>query len=73
VAGAADNTWSNVVAARIYVLGRTTDASPGYLDSTKRFFMGPAGFTAVAGDAYKRVQLASLVRLNNPAGLRERP
>jgi len=73
VAGAPDNVWSNVVAARIYVLGRSTDAAPGYVDASKRFFMGPAGYTAAAGDGFKRVQLAAMVRLNNTAGMRERP
>jgi type IV pilus assembly protein PilW len=73
VAGAPDNNWWNVVAVRIYVLGRSTDATPGYVDTTKRFFMGPAGYTTAAGDGYKRVQIAAMVRLNNPAGLRERP
>ena len=73
VAGAADNNWWNVVAVRMYVLGRSTDVTPGYVDSAKRFYMGPAGYTNVANDGFKRVQLAALVRLNNPAGLRERP
>lgn len=73
VAGAADNSWANVVAARIYVLGRSTDAATGYVDATKRFYMGPAGYTTVANDGYKRVQLAAMVRLNNPAGMRETP
>lgn len=73
VPGAADDRWSNVVGARVYVLGRSTDATPGHADTTKRFFMGPAGYTEAAGDAYKRVQLSALVRLNNVAGLRETP
>jgi type IV pilus assembly protein PilW len=73
VAGAADNSWFNVVATRIYILGRSTDSSPGYTDTTKRFYMGPAGYTTVTGDAYKRVQLSAIVRLNNVAGMRETP
>jgi type IV pilus assembly protein PilW len=73
VAGAPDNNWWNVVAVRIYVLGRSSDASPGYVDTSKRFYMGPAGFTEATGDPFKRVQLSAMVRLNNVAGLRERP
>ncbi|TMG84753.1 MAG: prepilin-type N-terminal cleavage/methylation domain-containing protein [Betaproteobacteria bacterium] len=73
VAGAPDNDWSNVVAAKLYVLARTTDAEPGYVDSTKTFDLGPAGVTQPAGDAYKRLLLTSMVRLNNPAGVRETP
>jgi len=73
VAGAADNDWSNVVAAKLYVLARSTDAEPGYVDSAKTFDLGPAGITAPAGDSYKRVLLTSIVRLNNSAGARESP
>jgi type IV pilus assembly protein PilW len=73
VAGAPDNSWANVVATRVYVLGRSTEASTAYADTSKRFYMGPAGYTTVAGDAFKRVQLSAMVRLNNPAGLRETP
>jgi type IV pilus assembly protein PilW len=73
VAGAPDNEWWNVVSVRLYVLGRSTDSSPGYVDTAKRFYMGPAGYTTVSNDPYKRVQLSSMVRLHNVAGLRERP
>jgi type IV pilus assembly protein PilW len=73
VAGAPDNDWSNVVAVKLYVLARTTDSEPGYVDSVKTFDLGPAGITQPAGDAYKRLLLTSMVRLNNPAGIRETP
>ena len=73
VAGAADNDWSNVVAVKLYVLARTTEPEPGYVDSAKTFDLGPAGITQPAGDAYKRLLLTSLVRLNNSAGVRETP
>lgn len=82
VAGAPDNDWSNVVSARVYVLGRSTDISPGYKDQSKQFYMGlgsvldytdNSNYTAVANDAYKRVQLSALARLNNMAGRRETP
>ena len=73
VAGAPDNNWFNVVAVRMYVLGRSTDTSAAYVDTSKRFYMGPAGYTSVASDAFKRVQLSALVRLNNTSGMRETP
>jgi type IV pilus assembly protein PilW len=71
--GAAYGDWSNVVAARLYVLARTTTVEPGYHDDTKRFNLGPAGYTDVAHDGYKRLLLTSRVRLNNVAGARETP
>jgi type IV pilus assembly protein PilW len=73
VAGAADNDWSNVVSVKLYVLARSTDAEPGYVDSAKTFDLGPAGVTPPASDAYKRLLLTSMVRLNNSAGVRETP
>ena len=73
VPGAPDNEWANVVSVRLYVLGRSTDSSPGYLDKDKRFYMGPSGYTSTGNDPYKRVQLSSMVRVHNVAGLRERP
>jgi len=71
--GAAYGEWSNVMAARFYVLLRSTDAQPGYRDTTKSFNLGLAGYTNPANDGYKRVLMTSLVRLNNPAGQRETP
>ena len=73
VAGAADNDWSNVVSVKLYVLARTTDPEPGYVDSSKTFDLGPGGVTQPVGDAYKRLLLTSIVRLNNSAGVRETP
>ena len=73
VVGAADNDWSNVVSVKLYVLARSTDAEPGYVDSAKTFDLGPAGVTLPAGDSYKRLLLTSMVRLNNSAGVRETP
>ena len=65
--------WSNVMAARFYVLLRSTELQPGYQDTTKRFNLGLAGYTNPANDGYKRVLMTSVVRLNNPAGQRETP
>ena len=73
VVGAADNDWSNVVSVKLYVLARSTEPEPGYIDSAKTFDLGPAGVTLPAGDPYKRVLLTSIVRLNNSSGVREAP
>jgi type IV pilus assembly protein PilW len=66
-------SWANVMAVRLYVLVRATDAEPGYRDTTKQFRLGQAGYTDVAGDSYKRTLLTSLVRPMGPAGQRELP
>jgi type IV pilus assembly protein PilW len=71
--GAAFADWSNVMSVRVYALARAGDAQVGYVDATKTFNLGPAGYTAVANDGFRRVQLSSIVRLNNPAGQRETP
>ena len=65
--------WSNVMAARMYALFRSTDAQPGYVDATKRFNLGPGGVTAPANDGYRRVLLTSVAIPKNPAGRRETP
>jgi type IV pilus assembly protein PilW len=65
--------WSNVMAARIYALFRSTDAQPGYLDTTKRFNLGPAGITEPANDGYRRLLLTSVAIPKNLAGRRETP
>jgi type IV pilus assembly protein PilW len=66
-------SWANVMAVRLYLLVRATDTETGYQDTTKQFNLGRAGYTAVAGDAYKRTLLTSLVRPMGPAGQRELP
>ena len=71
--GAAYGQWENVMAVRLYALFRSTDAQPGYMDVTKRFNLGPAGFTEPAVDSYRRLELSSVAVLKNPAGRRENP
>jgi len=56
---------------RLYLLARSADPEPGYRDATKRFNLGPAGYTNPADDGHKRVLLTSLVRPMGPAGQRE--
>lgn len=72
---AADPTlaqWSNVVAARVHVVARTTRPTAGYTD-TKTYAMGLAGTTTAAGDRYKRHVFTAMTRLTNPGGRREVP
>lgn len=69
--------WTNVVTARIYVLARNIDASPGYKDE-KTYNLGrkPGGAVLTVGpfnDGYRRRVYSSLVRIANPAGRRDRP
>lgn len=71
VAGA-DNDWSNVVAARVYLLTRTTEATPGFT-SARTFNLGLAGARGPFDDAFKRRIYVMTNRLNNVAGPRETP
>lgn len=62
--------WSNVVAARVYVLARNSEISPGYSDA-KSYVMGDKTFTPAATDrGYKRHLYRTEIRLNNVAGRR---
>jgi prepilin-type N-terminal cleavage/methylation domain-containing protein len=72
---------SNVVAAKIYVLARSRDKTPGYTD-TKTYCLGEtaadgscpaANQIAAANDQYKRHVFSSSVRLINISGRRETP
>lgn len=73
VAGAADDTWANVVALRLHVLGRSLDAETGHVEARRIYDFGEAGSAYGASDAYKRTMLSALVRLPNVAGPREMP
>ena len=68
--------WGNVVAARITVLSRNTEATPGYQD-TRSYSLGLQGsspyLVPAAGDAFKRRLGTTTVRLQSVAGLRETP
>ena len=70
--GAAYGAWANVMAVKLYVLARSTDAEPGYRD-TKQFNLGPVGYTQPANDGFKRILLTTLIRPMGPAGHREMP
>ncbi|HVE50170.1 MAG TPA: PilW family protein [Casimicrobiaceae bacterium] len=73
IAGAPENDWSNVVAARVFVLARSADAEQGHLEAVRQYDFGEAGSSKGSRDAYKRTMLAALVRMPNIAGRRELP
>lgn len=66
--------WPNIVAVKINILARNTEATSGYTD-TKTYALGVAGnFTPSGADAhYKRHAYTQFVRLVNPADRREPP
>ncbi len=72
-AGAADNTWENVVAVRLHLLTRTTEPSPGFTDGGKKYDLGRAALLGPFSDQFKRRVYTTTVRLPNVAGPREVP
>jgi type IV pilus assembly protein PilW len=70
VAGSLTNNWTNVMAVRIWLMSRSTEITRGYTD-TKVYSLGPHGSRGPFNDGFKRRVYTTLVRLNNPAGLRE--
>lgn len=73
---AAGKNWANVVAVRISLVSRNTEATPGYTD-TRRYSSGLDGDTPVpsnpSNDAFKRRAYVTTVKLQSIAGLRELP
>jgi type IV pilus assembly protein PilW len=71
------HNWSNVVTAKLHVLARSPEPSPGHVD-IKSYALGhdAAGNAITVGpknDAYRRQVYTALVRIVNPAGRRDRP
>lgn len=69
--------WSNVVTAKLHVLSRALEISPGYVNS-KVYELGlnAAGEPMRAGpfnDGYRRHVYSAAVRIVNPSGRRELP
>lgn len=62
----------NVTAVRIYVLARSREPTPGYVD-TKTYTMGSAPPIGPFDDGFKRHVYTTTVRLPNVSGRRERP
>jgi type IV pilus assembly protein PilW len=64
--------WASVVSAKLFVLSRSIDVSPGHTD-TKSYVLGnkadgSANSFAAFGDGYKRRVFQEAVRLQNPSG-----
>ena len=66
--GAGPLSWDNVVAVRVHLLARSTQASPGYTDP-RTYTLG--GVEVTPGDGFRRTLLSSTVRLMNVGGRRE--
>lgn len=73
VAGARDNDWANVVAARVHLLSRTTEPSRGYNDTGRVYVLGPSATASGDTSGFKRRVYTSTVRIINVAGRRETP
>ena len=68
----ADPDLVNVTAVRIYVLARSREPTPGYVD-TKTYNLGSAPAIGPFDDGFKRHVYTTTVRLPNVSGRRERP
>jgi len=68
----ADCAAANVVSARIHVLARSLEPTPGYTDS-KTYWLGDDVQMGPFNDNFKRHVFSTTVRLVNPAGRRETP
>ncbi len=64
--------WMNVMTVRFHVLARNPEPSPGYTQS-KTYDLGLGTTPITVADGYRRHVYSSLVRVNNPAGRRDRP
>jgi type IV pilus assembly protein PilW len=67
--------WANAMTARVHLLARTTEGTPGQVDA-KTFNLGTdeAGDPIQVGpfsDGFKRHAYSATIRMNNPAGRRE--
>ena len=62
--------WSNVVAAKIFVLSRNIDTSRGWVDN-KTYTMGLSGSVGPFTDAFKRHVYSAQVNIPNRTGPRE--
>lgn len=70
-AGCTKDQLANIVAAKIYVLARNLEVTPGYTDS-KAYKLGGTDIPA-ADDGYKRHVFSTTVRLVNVSARREAP
>lgn len=72
--GAAPRVWENVVSARLHVLARNTQQTPGHKDLRSYVLppLYPAADPYRPADGFKRSLMSSTVRLVNVGGRRER-
>lgn len=69
----ADTNWSNVMAVRVHVLARQTDASAAWVDGRSYELGLGAGAVGPFNDHYKRNVYSTVARLYNASGQREVP
>jgi len=69
VNGSGTRLWRNAIAARLHLLARNTETTPGYTDP-RTYTLGP-GVTVRPADAFKRTLLTATLRLENVAARRE--
>ncbi len=62
--------FSNVMAAKVYLISRNLEASPDYTDD-KTYDLGSSGTVTAAGDHYKRHTYSAVISLPNRIGPRE--
>jgi type IV pilus assembly protein PilW len=61
--------WLNVMTVKLYLLSRSSEATPGYTD-TKTYALG-SRTDGPFNDGFKRHAYTETIRMNNPAGRRE--
>lgn len=60
--------WGDVMSAKVHLLARSTESTPGYVDA-KTFTLGTKN-VAAANDGYRRHVFVQSVRIVNPSGRR---
>lgn len=70
ITGTAPNVWENVVSARVHLLTRSTELTPGFVDA-RTYQLGPNVSVTPAADRFKRTLMTSTVRLLNVGMRRE--
>lgn len=67
------DAWANVMTVQINLLAQNTELSPGYKD-IKTYNLGPsAGEVGPFNDGRRRNVYSTMVRMQNPSGLRDTP
>lgn len=61
--------WTNAMGAKVYLVARSTERSPGFSD-TKTYSLGTAGTTTATNDGYRRHVFVQSVRFVNPSARR---